>query len=66
MYDILIKNGEVIDGSGTKPFIGDVAIKNGTIIKVGTNIPNAKATKIIDATGLLVTEYAIGAPAADV
>ena len=55
MYDILIKNGEVIDGSGTKPFIGDVAIKNGTIIKVGTNIPNAKATKIIDATGLLVT-----------
>ena len=46
MYDILIKNGEVIDGSGTKPFIGDVAIKNGTIIKVGTNIPNAKATKI--------------------
>ena len=34
-YDLVIKNGLVYDGSGQKPFIGDVAIKNDKIEYVG-------------------------------
>ena len=35
MCDILIKNGTIIDGTGSKPYIGDIAITNGVIEQVG-------------------------------
>ena len=28
-YDLLIKNGQLVDGTGRERFIGDIAIKNG-------------------------------------
>jgi N-acyl-D-amino-acid deacylase len=34
-YDLLIKNGRVIDGSGMPAFRGDVAATNGIIVAVG-------------------------------
>ncbi len=34
-YDLLLKNGTVIDGSGMPAFHGDVAMKNGKIVEVG-------------------------------
>jgi N-acyl-D-aspartate/D-glutamate deacylase len=49
MLDVLIRNGWVVDGSGSAGFTGDVAVKGGKITAV---VPNA--TRIIDATGLVV------------
>jgi len=53
-YDILIKNGQVFDGSLRPAFRADIAIKNDTIVKVQRSI-KAKAAKVIDARGLYVT-----------
>lgn len=51
--DILIRNGKIIDGTGNNWYYGNVAIKDGKILKVGRDI-NFPAKKIIDATGLIV------------
>src|SRR6266478_7763750 len=51
-YDLLIKNGRVIDGSGTPAFRGDVAVRNGKIAEIGKL--RGAATRTIDADGLVV------------
>lgn len=53
MFDLLIQNGTVIDGSGSQGFKADVAVKDGKIVAVGVDL--AEASKVIDATGLTVT-----------
>ena len=53
LHDVVIRNGKIVDGSGTKPFIGDVAIDDGKISLVGTIVGSGK--KEIDAKGNLVT-----------
>ena len=35
MFDLVIKNGTIIDGSGADRFIGDIAIKDEKIVAVG-------------------------------
>lgn len=50
---ILIKNGEVVDGLGKKPYIADVFLDNGIIKNVGQS-PDVIADEIIDAKGLIV------------
>ncbi len=52
-YDVLIKNGRIIDGSGLPSFSGDIAIKADTIAAVG-KLKNAKADMVIDAEGMAV------------
>ena len=54
MYDILIKNGLIVDGSGKPAYYGDVAIKDGKIAKIAPKI-DQPAGEVIDATGLQVT-----------
>lgn len=53
MYDWLITNANIVDGSGKDPFLGDVALKGGTIALVGqlTGIP---AGKTLDAGGAVL------------
>ena len=51
-YDLLIKNGRVIDGSGEPSFNGDVAVKDGKIVGVGRF--NDSAARTIDADGRVV------------
>ena len=34
-YDLLIRNGRIVDGSGMPSFMGDVAVKNGKIAEIG-------------------------------
>ncbi|MET0378253.1 MAG: amidohydrolase family protein [Spongiibacteraceae bacterium] len=51
--DLIIRNGTVVDGTGSEPFVADVAIKDGHITAVGKI--TAIAAEEIDATGLLVT-----------
>ncbi|MBY0441580.1 MAG: amidohydrolase family protein [Mycobacteriaceae bacterium] len=60
-YDLILRNGTIVDGLGGEPYVGDVAIKDGAIAAVDRisgadpqhNVP-AGAPEI-DATGLLVT-----------
>ena len=52
-YDLLIKNGDIVDGSGKPRFTGDVGIKSGRIATVGKAEGRAKHT--IDAKGLVVS-----------
>ena len=54
-YDLLIKNGRVIDPKNRIDAKMDVAIAEGKISKVAKDISVAQSKKIIDATGLLVT-----------
>ena len=53
MHDLLIKGGKIVDGSGSQPFVGDLAIDAGKITAVGKIDDSAKRT--IDADGQLVT-----------
>ena len=53
MYDLTIKNGNVVDGTGAPGFRADVAIQDGRIVAVGEVSGVAKRT--IDADGLMVT-----------
>ena len=54
MFDILIKNGQIVDGSGGPAFYGDIAVKDGKIAKIAPVI-EAEAAEIIDAAGKQVT-----------
>lgn len=53
-YDLLIKNGTIVDGTGDAPYRGDVAIRDGKIVAVG-EVVEEKADETIDAEGKLVT-----------
>ena len=53
IHDLVIRNGNIVDGSGKKPFLGDIAIDEGNITKVGEVINSGK--KEIDADGNLVS-----------
>ena len=52
-YDVLIRNGRVLDGTGNPWYRGDVAVRGDRIAAVG-NLNGATATRVIDATGLYV------------
>jgi N-acyl-D-amino-acid deacylase len=49
-YDVVVRGGEVLDGSGGKPFTGDVAVKGDRIVYVGPHAPGRGKTEI-DAHG---------------
>ena len=53
-YDLVIRNGDIYDGSGSAPIHGHVAIRDGLIAAVGPDLPG-QARREIDATGKIVT-----------
>ncbi len=53
LYDLIIRNGRVVDGSGRASFAADVAIKGDRIARIG-NLRSARARRTIDARGLVV------------
>ncbi|MFX1560224.1 MAG: amidohydrolase family protein [Promethearchaeota archaeon] len=53
-FDILIQNGSVVDGTGSKAFSSDIAIKDGRIAKLGFGF-DVEAKITIDAKGLVVS-----------
>ncbi|MDH7477804.1 MAG: D-aminoacylase [Candidatus Bathyarchaeota archaeon] len=53
MWDILIKGGKVVDGSGNPWFKADIAIKNGQITDIGSLNSNS-ADVVIEATNMIV------------
>src|SRR5512133_83279 len=52
-YDVVIRNGRVIDGSGSAAVRADVGVKDGRIAAVGA-LDGAAAARVIDAKGRVV------------
>ena len=53
-FDVLIRGGRILDGTGNPWFYGDVGITGDRVIAVG-NLSQATAARVIDATGRIVT-----------
>ncbi|MCD4699514.1 MAG: D-aminoacylase, partial [Phycisphaerae bacterium] len=53
MFDVIIKNGQVIDGSGRERFRADVGVIGDKIVKIG-ELSADEAGRVIDADGLIV------------
>lgn len=53
-YDLLIRGGLLVDGSGSAPRRADVAVEGDTIVAVG-DLADATADRVIDAEGMVVT-----------
>jgi len=52
-YDLILRNGTIYDGSGGKPFVGDVGVRGDRIVAVG-QIPSGAAGRELDVKGLAV------------
>lgn len=52
-YDVVIRGGQIIDGTGRPRAAGDVAVAGGRIVAVG-RVPDAPAARVVDARGLVV------------
>jgi N-acyl-D-amino-acid deacylase len=54
MYDLLIINGEVLDGSGQASYAADIGIREGRIASIAARIETTRSRQVIDAAGLKV------------
>ena len=52
-FDLVLRGGTVVDGSGKAPFVADVGVRDGLIAEIGTGL--APGAEEIDAAGKLVT-----------
>lgn len=52
-FDLVIRNGKIVDGTGNSWYYADIAVKDGKIAFIG-KLGNAAAAKTIDAKGLIV------------
>ena len=52
-FDLLIRNGRILDGTGNPSFVNDVGLRDGKIAAIGA-LANARAARVIDANGLAV------------
>src|SRR4051812_7237410 len=53
-FDLLIRGGTIVDGSGNPAFVGDIGIKTGRIAGMG-RLAGKTASRTIDATGLTIS-----------
>jgi N-acyl-D-aspartate/D-glutamate deacylase len=53
MYDLIIRGGTVVDGTGDAPFEADVAVRDGKIVALGQDLGDAE--QVIEAKGLTIT-----------
>lgn len=54
MHDVIIRGGRIVDGSGSAPYMGDIAFTGGVIGEIAPSI-TSPARRVIDAQGALVT-----------
>jgi len=52
-FDLLIRNGRLLDGTGNPWYAADIGVRDGRIVRVGP-LPDATATRVIDAEGRYV------------
>jgi N-acyl-D-amino-acid deacylase len=53
-FDILVRGGRVVDGTGRPAVVADVAVRDGRIAAVGAGLGGAETRSTLDATGLVV------------
>ena len=53
-FDVIIRNGKILDGSGNPWYAADIAIRDGKIAKIGA-LQDEKAAQYIDASGRVVS-----------
>src|SRR6185295_2329077 len=52
-FDLVIRNGRIVDGTGSPWYLGDVAVRGDTIVRIAPRI-EAPAARVIDAGGKVV------------
>src|SRR5262245_66340518 len=52
-FDLLIRNGRIVDGTGNPSYVGDLGVRDGRIVALG-RLANRSATRSIEGTGLIV------------
>ena len=52
-YDLLLRNGRIIDGTGNPWYVGDIAIRDDEIVRIAPRI-TAEATRVIDVEGQVI------------
>lgn len=55
MFDLLIRNAQIVDGSGGPPFAGSLAVQDGIIAALGEIPVEAQAAQIVDGSGLVLS-----------
>jgi N-acyl-D-amino-acid deacylase len=53
MYDVVIKNGTIVDGTGKASYKADLAIQDDRIVRIGQDLGTEGVGRVIDASGLL-------------
>ena len=53
MYDLIIRGGTVVDGTGGAPFAADIAVRDGKIVALGEDLGDA--AQVVEANGLTIT-----------
>src|SRR5581483_9231162 len=53
-YDLVLRNGRVVDGTGNPWYYGDVAVRGDRIVRVSRLPEGTRARRTIDARGLVV------------
>ena len=53
-YDLLIKNGTIVDGTRVPKYRADLAIKDGKVLQIDGRLEESDAERVLDATGLIV------------
>ncbi|HEX8720413.1 MAG TPA: D-aminoacylase [Pyrinomonadaceae bacterium] len=53
-YDLVIRGGRVVDGTGRRAFVADVAVRGDRVVRVGAVAADARARRTVDARGLVV------------
>lgn len=54
MFDVVIKRGSIVDGTGRKAYVADLAVHNGKIVKIG-EIRESEGKVVVDAAGKVVS-----------
>lgn len=54
-FDLVIRGGSVVDGTGAAPRTADVGIESGRVVEVGTGLATGTAKRVVEADGALVT-----------
>ena len=53
-FDLVLRNGRVVDGTGSPWYRADLAIRGDTIVRIAPSIPD-RATRVIDVEGRVIT-----------
>ncbi len=54
MYDLVLRGGQIVDGTGNPWSLGDIAVRGDRIVSVGSRIPAGVGRREIDARGFVV------------